>query len=73
MSARSSRYLAIPAAVILAAVGLVLDGPSASAQQAVTLDPDDVGGVVRSASGPEAGVWVIAETDDFATLYRRSS
>ena len=71
MSARSSRFVAILAAGTLAAVGLVLHGPSAAAQQGVTLDADDVGGVVRSASGPEAGVWVIAETDDFATLYRK--
>ena len=28
---------------------------------------DDITGVVTSASGPEAGVWVIAETDDTPT------
>jgi hypothetical protein len=33
----------------------------------VTIDPDDIGGVVRGSSGPEAGVWVIAETNDLAT------
>ena len=71
MSARSSRFVAILAAVTLTAVGLALDGRSVAAQQAVTLDADDVGGVVSSAAGPEAGVWVIAETDDFATLYRK--
>ena len=26
------------------------------------IDNDDIGGVVTSAKGPEAGVWVIAET-----------
>ncbi|MCY4663017.1 MAG: carboxypeptidase-like regulatory domain-containing protein [Acidobacteria bacterium] len=71
MSTRTRRIVTILAAVGLAAAGLVLDGPTATAQQAVTLDDDDVGGVVRSAGGPEAGVWVIAETDDFATLYRK--
>ena len=35
------------------------------------LDADDVGGVVRGPDGPEAGVWVIAETDDFATRFRK--
>ena len=30
--------------------------------RAVAIDDDDIGGVVTSAKGPEAGVWVIAET-----------
>ena len=32
---------------------------------------DDVGGVVTSADGPEAGVWVIAETTDLPTKLAR--
>ena len=49
----------------------------ATAQQPATggqiaLDPDDIGGVVRSAKGPEAGVWVIAETRDFQTRMIKS-
>ena len=35
---------------------------SAFAQPAIALDADDIGGVVRGPNGPEAGVWVIAET-----------
>src|SRR5687767_2545458 len=35
------------------------------------IDPDDVGGVVTSAKGPEAGVWVIAETVDLPTTFAR--
>src|SRR5438067_1121005 len=38
---------------------------------ALKLDPDDIGGVVRSAKGPEAGVWVIAETKDLPTKFAR--
>jgi len=34
---------------------------------AVRIDADDIGGVVTSAKGPEAGVWVIAETTDLPT------
>ena len=34
---------------------------------AVAIDNDDIGGVVTGARGPEAGVWVIAETRDTAT------
>src|SRR3954451_2810407 len=50
--------------------------PPASAQQAaaatVAIDNDDIGGVVRSANGPEAGVWVIAETRDLGVRYIKS-
>src|SRR6266568_6867817 len=38
-----------------------------SAQNTVAIDADDIGGVVRGANGPEAGVWVIAETTDLGT------
>ena len=34
---------------------------------AVAIDNDDIGGVVTGARGPEAGVWVIAETRDTPT------
>lgn len=35
----------------------------------VAIDADDIGGVVTSANGPEAGVWVVAETTDLPTRY----
>jgi hypothetical protein len=35
----------------------------------VAIDADDLGGVVTGASGPEAGVWVIAETADLPTKF----
>ncbi|HEY5617554.1 MAG TPA: carboxypeptidase-like regulatory domain-containing protein [Vicinamibacterales bacterium] len=38
---------------------------------AVSVDADDIGGVVASASGPEAGVWVIAETTDLPTRFAK--
>jgi hypothetical protein len=47
---------AIAVAAILSAAAPV------AAQNAPKIDADDIGGVVRGASGPEAGVWVIAET-----------
>jgi hypothetical protein len=40
-------------------------------QQAPAVDGDDLGGVVRSSKGPEAGVWVIAETKDLPTPYAK--
>jgi hypothetical protein len=42
----------------------------ATAQQ-VAIDNDDIGGVVRGPSGPEAGVWVIAETRDLPVRFIR--
>jgi hypothetical protein len=38
---------------------------------AVAVDADDIGGVVRGPSGPEAGVWVLAETSDLPTKFVR--
>ncbi len=37
----------------------------------IAIDADDIGGVVTSADGLEAGVWVIAETDDLGTMFRK--
>ena len=37
----------------------------------MALDPDDIGGVVRGSHGPEAGVWVVAETSDLSTRFVR--
>ena len=37
----------------------------------IDMDSDDIAGVVASENGLEAGVWVIAETDDFDTSYSK--
>jgi hypothetical protein len=37
--------------------------------QAPAIDADDIGGVVTGPNGPEAGVWVIAETRDLPVRY----
>ncbi len=37
----------------------------------VSAGPNDIGGVVTSSNGPEAGVWVIAETTELPTQYRK--
>ncbi|TMB66829.1 MAG: carboxypeptidase regulatory-like domain-containing protein [Deltaproteobacteria bacterium] len=38
---------------------------------AVRIDADDIGGVVTGANGPEAGVWVIAETTELPTKFTK--
>jgi len=46
---------------------LALAPTQLSAQNTVAIDADDIGGVVAGPRGPEAGVWVIAETLDLGT------
>jgi len=41
------------------------------AQSAVAIGSTDIGGAVSGPHGPEAGVWVIAETHDFPTRYAK--
>src|SRR5689334_16334524 len=64
------RYLLCTAAAIGMAA-LAWAPLSARAQTAVAIDNDDIGGVVTGPKGPEAGVWVIAETKDLPTRFAR--
>src|SRR3990167_943164 len=74
-------YLGMAAAgiaVLLAASAVRLSGlalSEAEGQQkpraAVSIDKDDIGGVVTSKKGPETGVWGIAETRDLPTRFAR--
>lgn len=41
----------------------------ADAAKSIKIDKDDIGGTVSGANGPEAGVWVIAETRDLPVRY----
>ena len=41
------------------------------AQEPVTIDGDDIGGLVTGPNGPETGVWVIAETTDLPTKFAK--
>jgi len=56
-----------------AVLGLAVWPSVAGAQQAdqVAIDDDDIGGVVTGPGGPEAGVWVIAETRELPTRFAR--
>src|SRR5436309_1139735 len=68
------RCIASPASAAVAA--LLTAAPAAlSAQQTaaevVRIGDNDLGGVVTSANGPEAGVWVIAETTELPTKFAK--
>src|SRR5213596_3157344 len=52
-------------------LSLILRCATLIAQPAVPIDGDDIGGVVASAKGPEAGVWVIAETTDLPSKFAK--
>jgi hypothetical protein len=67
--------LTVGFAVGLAILTAVMSGTGAIQAQApaagVTVDNDDLGGTVTGPSGPEAGVWVIAETRDLPTPFAK--
>ena len=58
---------------VLATLAITIGLAAAMASQgpAVPIDADDIGGVVTGPNGPEAGVWVIAETTDLPTKFTR--
>src|SRR3954454_5250579 len=61
-------------AVFVATVCAVALGATSARQGATTavpVDGDDIGGVVTGPKGPEAGVWVIAETTELPTRFVR--
>lgn len=61
-------------AVAAAAATMLWAVPALGAQPApggTRIDRDDIAGVVTGARGPEAGVWVIAETSDLPTKFAK--
>jgi hypothetical protein len=70
---RRSLQLILGLAVSAAATALVLVTLQAQQPAAgVAIDADDIGGVVTGPKGPEAGVWVIAETRDLPVRFIKS-
>ena len=61
--------IAFVATVVFSLIGVQSQN---TPQATVAIDPDDIGGVVTSSRGPEAGVWVIAETRDTPTRLIKS-
>jgi hypothetical protein len=67
---RSRGPLLVGALVAAAAVAVLAAArPEPLPARAPDVGAEDIGGVVTGAKGPEAGVWVIAETDDLKTKY----
>ena len=58
-------------AIAIFAVFAIAYAADLHAQQNVDVGANEVGGVVTSSKGPEAGVWIIAETTDLPTKFTR--
>ena len=70
----TSRLWKIAAALVFALPLAAEPGPGNAQQQAgaaaeLKVSEHDIGGAVTGARGPEAGVWVIAETSDLPTRF----
>jgi hypothetical protein len=72
MKIKQALYLGVAVAALAAFVATAPTQVRAQAPAgAVTIDSDDIGGVVTGPNGPEAGVWVIAETTDTPTKFAK--
>ena len=72
MNATRNRHVKVAAAIAIAVcVAGASAGPHAqrSPASAIAIGNADLAGVVTSSRGPEAGVWVIAETTDLPTRF----
>jgi hypothetical protein len=55
--------------IAVALLGALMTGGGQAPPQAPVIDADDIAGVVTGPKGPEAGVWVIAETLETPTRF----
>src|SRR4051812_37040914 len=70
---KPNRRKALPAAMLAALLAstALTAARAQTAAPAVQIGATDIGGVVTGPNGPEAGVWVIAETSDLPTKYAK--
>ena len=72
MTTLTSRLAVLAIALLFTAPVSAQQRPAPqAANQAIAIDGDDIGGTVTSRFGPEAGVWVIAETRDLGTRFAK--
>ena len=72
MTHPSRRQHAIFPVFAAVSLSMLCCGPlSAQQKAAFTVNADAIGGQVKGANGPEAGVWVIAETSDLPTKFAK--
>lgn len=71
MTSKTKLCAGVAALALALAAGTLPSEVRAQGAPAVMIGTTDLGGVVTGASGPEAGVWVIAETTDLPTKFAR--
>src|SRR5215469_3443253 len=71
MKTRKWLPVVVAAAALLAGVPVPAPAQKQSDAAEITIGDKDIGGVVSSPQGPEVGVWVIAETAELPTQFRR--
>ena len=71
MHQRMAVLLAVTVAMASTTMWLAAQQPQRGPTNQIAIDADDIAGVVTSSRGPEAGVWVIAETSDTPTRLRK--
>jgi hypothetical protein len=67
MLSRRILYLIFGLAIVASLAGWPSGAKAGQATASIKIDPDNIAGEVTSSNGPEAGVWVIAETTDLPT------
>ena len=68
---RLNRGISVLVALTAVVLSLAFGAESRAASAGLKLKADEIGGVVSSAKGPEAGVWVIAETTELPTRFAK--
>ena len=69
MSMKQTFYRSV---AVIGLAGLLGAAPAQlNAQSTIAINNDDIGGVVTGPNGPEAGIWVIAETTDLGTKFAK--
>src|SRR5579864_9409569 len=67
-----SAFAVLSAMIVVSEINVPASAQAPRAVAAgIKIDPDDIGGVVTSSRGPEAGVWVIAETTSLPTKFHK--
>ena len=67
----AASLLGIAIAALIFPYGLRAQQSPAQQPTVPAIDADDIGGIVTSRFGPEAGVWVIAETTELGTRFAK--
>ena len=62
---------AVMGLIVLLAACSLSEPQAQQSSPPVAIDADDIGGVVTGRNGPEAGVWVIAETTELGTRFAK--